>query len=77
MTEAKNFKHIKDNYYLVRTQAGLKQAIKHAGFAAGNYNEVINYPISYPSIVCLNPRYTGGIDLDCNAIHINYFKDIE
>lgn len=72
----KNFKHLKDNYYLVRTQAGLKQAIKHSGIS--DYESVTCYPESYPALVCLNGvYYRGKFELDCNAIHINYLKDIE
>lgn len=51
-----NFRRLRSGYYLVRTQAGFKQAIKHwlevteYGYSI-TWREFEGYPTAYPSVV--------------------------
>ena len=45
-----NFTHIKGRCYVVRTQAGFRQALKHYN-GGDKFDEVQGYPKAYPSFV--------------------------
>lgn len=62
MTKEYNMKHLGMNKYLVRTQAGFKQAIKHYDPAqvlhiSEQYS--FSYPKKYPSVVEFGSWYAG------------------
>lgn len=70
----KNYTHIKNGFYLVRTQAGLKQAIKHwlqDEDWRKRFDNVDGYPESYPSIVTFSVSYRGVEDLSIRSMHVN------
>lgn len=79
MTERPNFRHIKGGMYIVRTQAGFRQA--GIDFCGGveSYNghteyRELSYPKSYPSFVAFSTGYEGYHFLRCNHMHVNLMK---
>lgn len=54
-----NFEHIFGTFYVVRTQAGFKQAIRHYLKGASDVENCAGYPTSYPAAVSFNHRYDG------------------
>jgi hypothetical protein len=55
-----NFEHIFGSVYVVRTQAGFKQATRHYLKGATDVDHCCGYPTSYPSVVSFDHRYDGG-----------------
>jgi hypothetical protein len=53
-----NFKQIARGVYVVRTQAGFKQAIKH--WYQCWPEDIRGYPEKYPSVVSFSEGYDGG-----------------
>lgn len=73
-----NFTYIGHGFYLVRTQAGLKQAAKH--YMQEPYSEFKNrwidpFPTVYPSIVVFSIYYNGTLNLTQSWIHVNRMAD--
>lgn len=68
-----NFKHIYNNFYVVRTQAGLRRAIKH--FLKGDPNEKMEVSVgkmTFPSVVAITWGRHAGIDnIIVSAVHVN------
>ena len=63
MSKEHNMKHLGGSKYVVRTQAGFKQAIKHYDpnkdlHVSEQYG--FRYPISYPSVVEFGWNYYGA-----------------
>ena len=79
-----NFESLDDSFYLVRTQAGFKQALRNEfadRFSEKGFNEMIKhhvreYPKSYPCIVSLTWGYNGADFFDCSCIHVNKLKQV-
>lgn len=67
---SQNYTYVGNRFYIVRTQAGFNQAIKHY---LGEKNEytVQGYPTSYPSLITFNMGYRGYFYLEVNSIHLN------
>lgn len=68
-----NFKHICNNFYVVRTQAGLRRAIKHYQKAGGDDKvEVVVGKMTYPSVVAIsNGQNQGACCITVSAVHVN------
>ena len=66
-----NWRHIGANIYLVRTQAGFNQAIKHFTTGSDFRAEVFGYPRKYPSLVALSDYYHGATDVRAQCVHVN------
>lgn len=54
-----NMKYLGNGFYLVKTQAGFRKAIKHFNGESKETREVYSYPRTYPSIVHLSSGYRG------------------
>ncbi len=72
MSDQPNFKYISRGCYVVRTQAGLEQAIKHWLGGEKPDGELLSFPRSYPSVVCLSTMPHG---VYVNAVHINTMRE--
>lgn len=76
MTKLYNMRKISSGYYLVRTQAGFKKAIKsynpdlHQSTSWG-----FDYPKSYPSVVSFGERYAGGWYLTVKVYPLEDFRN--
>jgi hypothetical protein len=69
-----NFEHILGPVYMVRTQAGFRQACKHY-LGDEKAESCSGYPTNYPSVVCLEYRYMGGVhELMVCSEHVNLVK---
>jgi hypothetical protein len=72
-----NFTKIGHGFYVVRTQAGFKQAIKHY-VGADEYSEwkddIEGHPDSYPSVVHLSIGYRGDNYVRASCMHVNEFR---
>jgi hypothetical protein len=69
-----NWRHIGNNVYVVRTQAGFNQAIKHfwGPLCKGERRpETFGYPRKYPSLVALSVYYHGGNDVRAQCVPVN------
>lgn len=66
-----NVSHVADNIYIVRTQAGFRNALKHH---FDNWKElrIIDFPPAYPSLVTLSRDALDRVW--CNPIHLNVIK---
>lgn len=78
MTEPKegtryNFKHIYNNFYVVRTQAGMRRAIKH--FLKGDLEENLEVTagkMTYPSVVAISIGHNqANRCITVSAVHVN------
>lgn len=73
-----NFKHIGNSFYLVRTQAGFRQALKQWYGEGRRYKGPLDgFPKLYPSIVSFSYGYCGYDFVRANCLPVNCFKDIE
>ena len=78
-TYKENYNHVFGNVYVVRTSAGLKQAIKHFGKVDSEqtYKDVLKSlriethlgNIKFPSVIEFQPFYFGY-----HGVHINHKK---
>lgn len=75
-----NYEHIVGSFYLVRTQAGFKQALKcfvgEESDLAVIVNEAEGYPQSYPSVVAFHWSYRGYSYVRAECHHVKRFKQI-
>lgn len=69
-----NWTHIKSSFYLVRTQAGFRQALKHFQGENGDDAECRNYPKTYPAVVSFSWGYNGSIYTLANIVHVNEMR---
>lgn len=67
-----NWTHVGGPFYIVRTQAGLKQALKHWGYQ--RHDPVAGYPRSYPALICISGGYQG-YGAVVHAVHLNRLMD--
>jgi len=76
VTPPENMQHIKGGFYLVRTQAGFRQAFKHYEQEGDiKPSEVHGWPKKYPSLVVFSEGYAGYTFIRAQCIHINKLKD--
>lgn len=68
-----NWTHVRGSFYIVRTQAGLRQALRH--FGRMNDEEVRGHPTSYPSLISISVGYTGNTFFRVDAVHLNRLQD--
>lgn len=71
-----NIKVLGNDLYLVRTQAGFNQAIKH-WIGDDDYlyrSDNFNFPKRYPSIVKFYSYYQGYHGYNCNCTPLNEYK---
>jgi len=71
MSKLPNFTALGEGFYVCRTQAGYKQAVKHFIDYDGE-SDVWGHPESYPSVVSLS-HGTGIVKANC--LHINNFRE--
>lgn len=73
-----NFTKIGHGFYVVRTQAGFKQALKnYVGEdypEYTKYNDIVGHPDSYPSVVHLDIGYRGSHYIRASCMHVNEFR---
>jgi len=74
MDESNNFTYLTNGFYIVRTQAGFRQALKHYAPSLANENPS-NWPSTFPSIVALSTGYAGYHFINVNVMHVNKMKD--
>lgn len=77
--EKPNFRWVKGGMYIVRTQAGFRQA--GIDFCDGvevfeeyTKQSFFEYPKSYPSVVFFSVGYAGYHYLRCQHMHVNLMK---
>ncbi len=73
-----NMRYLGGNKYLVRTQAGFKQAIKDYDpegcyYISASYG--FTYPLKYPSVVTIGHWYAGGDYLYTKCAPLNDYKE--
>ncbi len=66
-----NCQIIGNGFYIVRTQAGFKKAVKHYWGKDEEFPEIDRHPGSYPMVVCLTTGYKGDMYVQVRGIHIN------
>lgn len=75
---SENMTIIRDNVFLVRTQAGFRKALKiFQRIYDARGDRVTGYPKTYPSLVVINSFYNGGNYVTCcQNFHLNELKEI-
>lgn len=73
LKERINFKYIGNGFYIVRTQAGFRQAFR-AYLGVSEKAELRGYPKSYPAIVSFSEQYAGYIYHIAKCIPFNELK---
>lgn len=71
MKMPKNMKHVSGGYYIVRTQAGFRSALKD--YVSGtdiSWRNLDSYPRRYPSIVHLSTGYRGYLYVEVDCIYL-------
>lgn len=68
-----NWKHVKGSFYIVRTQAGFRNALKH--FLEGDKLRCVGHPIAYPAMVCFSNGYNGSLFVRADIIHVKALKE--
>lgn len=74
-----NWTYVGNGFYLVRTQAGFKQAAKH--FYGRNeetnkaLKEMKDYPTKYPSVCTFSMSYVGYTYISALCIPVNKLLD--
>jgi hypothetical protein len=64
-----NLKHVGGPFYIVRTQAGFRRALKQ--FYGRVPSRLEGYPVSYPSLVCFSTGYRGYHYARTDCMHVN------
>lgn len=71
-----NMTHLGNSMYIVRTQAGLRKAIKQQ-FDDWKEMEVYGRPKKYPAVVAIMSGRSCGIDhIQIASTHLNVIKDV-
>ena len=71
---SKNYSILGRGFYLVRTQAGFNQALKHAAEGLKLY-EHSNFPVVYPAVVLLERTYNGYWALYAKVWSVREWRD--
>ncbi len=70
-----NMAEVSPGMYVVRTQAGFKQALRHYVDDDVKFKSLLeyphNYPTSYPSLVSISIEYRGYEYFKVNTVHLN------
>ena len=65
-----HYKHIIGSFYIVRTQAGFKHALRC--FTENNKEiEVKGYPTTFPSLICFSYEHNEKTIVKVNIVHFN------
>lgn len=70
-----NMTHLGGAMFIVRTQAGLRKAIK-ARFDDWKGLEVCGRPKKYPALVTISMGYCGYEFINIHSVHLNRLKDV-
>jgi len=70
-----NWTHLGGAMYIVRTQAGLRQALKHR-FDDWKAYSVNGRPKKYPALVTIGMGYCGYEYINIYSMHLNALKDV-
>ena len=69
-----NFQHVSGSMYIVRTQAGFRNAVKkHTHQYERQSYEIVSVPKVYPSLINLEVDEARGW-IVCHAVHLNVLK---
>lgn len=66
-----NWKFVGSGLYVVRTQAGYRQAVKHFWGCHAKGKFLKGYPASYPALVSLVERHCGYSYVQANCIPLD------
>ena len=69
-----NWSHVQGPFYIVRTQAGLRQALRHWG-RESHESDVRGYPKSYPALICISWAYSGDTWIRIDTVHLNTVRE--
>ncbi len=69
-TPLPNVEAVTHNTFVVRTQAGFRQALKAWGGKVKG-DTIHDWPTAYPSLVTFTVGYCGYHYVQCTAIHLN------
>lgn len=73
-----NWVHLGGSFYVCRTQAGFKQAVKHFmrsdSLIPAQRCNIEGYPTSYPALVSLTTGYRGYTYIQANSIHLKALR---
>lgn len=67
-----NWQHLSGSFYMVRTQAGFRNALRH--YLEGEGLDCRGYPRTYPAMVCFSHGYNGSIYVRADVIHVKAVK---
>lgn len=74
-----NYERIARGVYVVRTQAGFRNAVKEFANPEDTkrmFQEMEGYPKSYPSLICLAFEYRGYHYVRVTAVPLNEVKEV-
>jgi hypothetical protein len=63
-----NLRHVGGPFYVVRTQAGFRRALKQ--FFGRVPERLEGHPTSYPSLICLSTGYSGYMFARADCMHV-------
>ena len=70
-----NWRYAGNGYFLVRTQAGFKQALKHfVGQNDFSLTQLEGFPRAYPSVVRFSWAYRGCDYVQAHCVPLDRFK---
>jgi hypothetical protein len=69
-----NCQQLQHGIYLVRTQAGFRQALKL--YCEGEKLDVVGFPQAYPALVLLYIGYNGTNYVGVRTVHVNQLTKI-
>jgi hypothetical protein len=67
-----NMTPLMNNFYIVRTQAGFNQALKH--YSDGDRYVSRGYPRQYPALICLSLGYEGYHFVSVKVLPLGYLR---
>lgn len=68
--------HVRNNIYIVRTQAGFRQALKDFGWEKECNESPRGFPRVYPSMVVMSWGYEGYNYVHCTCFPLNELSKI-
>jgi hypothetical protein len=68
-----NFTYVGDSFYIVRTQAGFRQALRHWDNEKPGL-PIEGFPKSYPSLVSFSNGYRGYLFVEVNCVHLKTLR---
>lgn len=70
-----NWSHIGGCFYVIRTQAGIKHAVRHFLGERQHTTQTYGRPDAYPAVVALSYGYCGSTYVRLEAMHVNKMKE--